>query len=114
MSQPRCAVRGFTPVAAPHARRRRPRPAGGEHPQPVRWRPVRLLPSEDSLGEQFGVSRTSVREAIRELITLGLIERRGNRAHVVEHLPEVKLSRRTSGATASARCSRPGDCSRCS
>src|SRR6478752_5725553 len=53
--------------------------------------PGSLIPSEDSLGEQFGVSRASVREAIRELITLGLIERRGNRAYVVEHLPEVKL-----------------------
>ncbi len=53
--------------------------------------PGELIPSEDSLGEQFGVSRTSVREAIRELITLGVIERRGNRAYVVEHLPEVKL-----------------------
>jgi GntR family transcriptional repressor for pyruvate dehydrogenase complex len=53
--------------------------------------PGTLIPAEDALGEEFGVSRTSVREAIRELITLGVIERRGNRAYVVEHLPEVKL-----------------------
>jgi len=53
--------------------------------------PGSLIPSEESLCQQFGVSRTSVREAIRELITLGLIERRGNRAYVVEHLPEVRL-----------------------
>lgn len=53
--------------------------------------PGSLIPSEDSMCQQFGVSRTSVREAIRELITLGLIERRGNRAYVVEHLPEVRV-----------------------
>lgn len=53
--------------------------------------PGALIPSEESLCQQFGVSRTSVREAIRELITLGLIERRSNRAYVVEHLPEVRV-----------------------
>jgi GntR family transcriptional repressor for pyruvate dehydrogenase complex len=50
-----------------------------------------LLPSEQSLSLQFRVSRTSVREAIRELIVLGLLERRGNRAYVVEHLPAVRV-----------------------
>lgn len=53
--------------------------------------PGAQLPREESLCHQFEVSRTSVREAIRDLITLGLVERRGNRAHVVEHLPEVRL-----------------------
>src|SRR4051812_13312335 len=53
--------------------------------------PGALIPSEESLCQQFGVSRTSVREAIRELITIGLIERRGNRAYVVEHLPDVRV-----------------------
>jgi GntR family transcriptional repressor for pyruvate dehydrogenase complex len=53
--------------------------------------PGALIPSEESLCQQFGVSRTSVREAIRELITLGLIERRSNRAYVVEHLPDVRV-----------------------
>jgi GntR family transcriptional repressor for pyruvate dehydrogenase complex len=53
--------------------------------------PGSLIPSEESLCQQFGVSRTSVREAIRELVTLGLIERRSNRAFVVEHLPEVRV-----------------------
>src|SRR5690606_19867200 len=53
--------------------------------------PGALIPSEESLCRQFGVSRTSIREAIRELITLDLIERRGNRAYVVEHLPDVRI-----------------------
>lgn len=53
--------------------------------------PGSLIPSEESLCQQFGVSRTSVREAIRELVTLGLVERRSNRAYVVEHLPEVRV-----------------------
>lgn len=53
--------------------------------------PGSQIASEESLAEQFGVSRTSVREALRELITLGMVERRGNRAYVVEHLPEVRL-----------------------
>jgi GntR family transcriptional repressor for pyruvate dehydrogenase complex len=53
-----------------------------------------LLPSEESLSRQFRVSRTSVREAIRELIVLGLLERRGNRPYVVEHLPTVRVDPR--------------------
>lgn len=53
--------------------------------------PGNQLPSERELCEQFGVARTSLREAIHGLIMLGLIERRGNRAYVVERLPEVKL-----------------------
>lgn len=56
--------------------------------------PGALLPSEESLSQQFRVSRTSVREAIRELIVLGLVERRGNRPYVVEHLPAVRVDPR--------------------
>ena len=50
-----------------------------------------MLPSEERLCQEFGVSRPSVREALRELMALGLVERRGNRAHVVEHFPDVRI-----------------------
>jgi GntR family transcriptional repressor for pyruvate dehydrogenase complex len=55
--------------------------------------PGARLPSERTLCDQFRVARTSVREAIQGLATLGLIERRGNRAYVVERLPEVRVER---------------------
>jgi DNA-binding FadR family transcriptional regulator len=53
--------------------------------------PGAQLPAERALCEQFAVARTSVREAIQGLVSLGVIERRGNRAYVVEHLPGVEL-----------------------
>jgi GntR family transcriptional repressor for pyruvate dehydrogenase complex len=53
--------------------------------------PGSMLPSEDALGQELGVSRSSVREALRDVVALGLVERRGNRAHVAEHLPTVRL-----------------------
>lgn len=41
------------------------------------------LPSERELGEQFGVSRTVVREAVRALVAKGVIEvRRGTGLHI--------------------------------
>ncbi|MEM9516529.1 MAG: FCD domain-containing protein [Actinomycetota bacterium] len=49
------------------------------------------VPSERALSEQFGVARTSVREAMQGLLSLGVIERRGNRSYVVEHLPDLTL-----------------------
>jgi len=53
--------------------------------------PGAQLPSERELCDQFGVARTSVREAVQGLVTLGLLEKRGNRSHVVEHLPDVQF-----------------------
>ena len=47
------------------------------------------MPSERDLSERFGVARTSVREAMQGLVSMGVVERRGNRSHVAEHLPEV-------------------------
>ena len=47
--------------------------------------PGARLPSEEVLSADFGVSRTSVREAIRELIVLGLVERRGNPCERARH-----------------------------
>ena len=49
------------------------------------------LPAERVLCEEFGVARTSVREAIQGLITAGYLERRGNRSVVVERLPAVRF-----------------------
>jgi DNA-binding FadR family transcriptional regulator len=49
------------------------------------------LPTERELSLEFGVARTSVREAIQSLVSLGLLERRGNRPHVVERLPDLPL-----------------------
>ena len=53
--------------------------------------PGARVPSERELSEQFEVARTSVREAIQGLLSLGYIERRGNRTWVSERLPEVAV-----------------------
>ena len=49
--------------------------------------PGSQLPAERTLAEQFGVARTSVREAMQALVAVGVVERRGNRSFVVEQLP---------------------------
>lgn len=53
--------------------------------------PGARVPSERELSEQFEVARTSVREAIQGLLSLGFIERRGNRTWVAERLPEFAV-----------------------
>ncbi len=53
--------------------------------------PGERIPSERELSDQFEVARTSVREAIQGLLSIGVIERRGNRTCVAEHLPEVTV-----------------------
>lgn len=50
------------------------------------------LPSERVLCQEFGVARTSVREAIQGLMTAGYLERRGNRPVVAEMLPTLDLT----------------------
>lgn len=50
------------------------------------------MPSERALSEQFGVARTSVREAMQGLVSIGVVERRGNRSYVGEHLPEIDIN----------------------
>jgi GntR family transcriptional repressor for pyruvate dehydrogenase complex len=57
------------------------------------------IPSERSLCEQFAVARTSVREAIHGLVSLGLVERRGNRTYVAEVMPGVGLDDRKRSVT---------------
>ncbi|HEV8299180.1 MAG TPA: FadR/GntR family transcriptional regulator [Acidimicrobiales bacterium] len=54
--------------------------------------PGAVLPAERTLCAEFNVARTSVREAIQSLVSLGYLERRGNRAYVVEQLPNVDLA----------------------
>ncbi|MFE3205188.1 FadR/GntR family transcriptional regulator [Embleya sp. NPDC059237] len=54
-------------------------------------RPGAQLPPERTLCEQFGVARTSVREAIQGLVSLGCLVKRGNRFHVAERLPGVSF-----------------------
>jgi GntR family transcriptional repressor for pyruvate dehydrogenase complex len=53
--------------------------------------PGARVPSERDLSEQFQVARTSVREAMQGLLSLGVLERRGNRSYVVERLPDVNF-----------------------
>jgi GntR family transcriptional repressor for pyruvate dehydrogenase complex len=50
------------------------------------------LPAERVLCQEFGVARTSVREAIQGLVIAGYLERRGNRSVVAEHLPDVNFT----------------------
>ncbi len=47
------------------------------------------LPAERQLCEEFGVARTSVREAIQGLMTAGYLVRRGNRPIVADQLPDI-------------------------
>lgn len=50
------------------------------------------LPAERVLCQEFGVARTSVREAIQGLVMAGYIERRGNRTVVAEQLPGINFA----------------------
>ena len=50
------------------------------------------LPAERVLCQEFGVARTSVREAIQGLVIAGYLERKGNRSVVAEHLPDVNFT----------------------
>jgi GntR family transcriptional repressor for pyruvate dehydrogenase complex len=49
------------------------------------------LPPERVLCQEFGVARTSVREAIQGLVIAGFVERRGNRSVVVERTVGLEL-----------------------
>ncbi|MGB3733346.1 MAG: FadR/GntR family transcriptional regulator [Ilumatobacter sp.] len=53
--------------------------------------PGARVPSERSLSEQFGVARTSVREAMQGLLSIGVVVRRGNRSYVAEKLPDLSF-----------------------
>ncbi|GII94647.1 FadR/GntR family transcriptional regulator [Sinosporangium siamense] len=68
--------------------------------------PGAQLPSERALCEEFGVARTSVREAVQSLLALGRIHKVGNRFHVVEQLPEVSFDPRKSRVRELFECRR--------
>jgi GntR family transcriptional repressor for pyruvate dehydrogenase complex len=51
--------------------------------------PGARMPSERELSEKFEVARTSVREAMQGLVSMRVVERRGNRSYVAEHLPDI-------------------------
>ncbi|MEV7013525.1 FCD domain-containing protein [Streptosporangium sp. NPDC051022] len=64
------------------------------------------LPSERALCEEFGVARTSVREAVQSLLALGRIHKIGNRFHVAEKLPEISVDPRKSRVRELFECRR--------
>jgi GntR family transcriptional repressor for pyruvate dehydrogenase complex len=57
-----------------------------------KFAPGEPLPAERVLCLEFGVARTSVREAIQGLVIAGYVERRGNRSVVAERLPDVNFT----------------------
>lgn len=82
------------------SRKRRP-PGGATHTERLRQELAediaygRLSPGEaldeTALAERFGVSRTPVREALRELAAAGLVEHRPHRGAVVASLDAARL-----------------------
>jgi GntR family transcriptional repressor for pyruvate dehydrogenase complex len=50
--------------------------------------PGSAIPAERSLSDDFRVARASVREALQGLVSIGLLERRGNRTVVAERMEE--------------------------
>ena len=52
------------------------------------WRPGELLPSEPKLAEEFGVSQGTIRRALEEMVSQGLLTRyQGRGTAVTEHTP---------------------------
>jgi len=47
------------------------------------WKPNQQLPTEDELGSQFGVSKATVRQALRDLAQAGLVRREQGRGTFV-------------------------------
>lgn len=53
------------------------------------WQPAKLLPSEQALAEEFGVSQGTVRKALDTLVAENLVERRqGKGTYVAQHTQE--------------------------
>jgi len=68
-----------------------------------RFKPDDRLPPERELAEVFGVSRTSVRDAIRVLETQGLVEPRHGEGTVVRHVPIDAIVKPLAGALAASK-----------
>ena len=47
------------------------------------WKPNQQLPTEDELGSRFGVSKATVRQALRDLAQAGLVRREQGRGTFV-------------------------------
>lgn len=58
-----------------------------------KMQPGDSLPSEGDLAEQFGVSKTTIREALRSLATLGVVELQQGRAATVQAPSSEPLER---------------------
>lgn len=75
------------------------------------YRPGAKLPNEPRLCELFGVSRTTLREAVRSLAAQGYVEvRRGSGTFVLDRAsaPDIGLQRLESLRTACGICSKSG------
>lgn len=69
------------------------------------FQPGDELPAEDALAQEFGVSRPVVREAVKHLSVLGLVQsRQGRQSRVASYeswnhfAPEILIARRDAGA----------------
>ncbi|MGA4718633.1 GntR family transcriptional regulator [Fictibacillus nanhaiensis] len=61
------------------------------------WRPSQLIPTEQELMKQFGVSRTTIRQAINMLVADGLLEKQQGKGTVVKPQQLVGSLRRLKG-----------------
>lgn len=72
-----------------------------------RIRPGQLLPSETTLGQQYGVSRLTARAAVNVLRAEGLAELRRGQGVVVREPAELEDLSLPAGATVTARMPTP-------
>src|SRR5260370_34090421 len=74
------------------------------------WKPGALIPSDGELGEQYGISRMTARQAITELVNEGLFYReQGKGTFVSRHKITQQLIRLTGfSEDIKARGQRPG------
>lgn len=71
--------------------------------QEGRYAPGQRIPSETALANHFGVSRMTVREALAELVTEGLLRRVPGKGTFVERSPHQRIIRGASPASQGTR-----------